>query len=203
VLINNAGGIFFSREVTIDGLELTFALDHLAYFQLTDLLLDMLVASAPARIINVSSNAEAMGRINFDDLQSSYRYAGFPVYAQAKLANMLFTYALAGRLAGSEVTVNAVRPGPVATNFGGSGNGMLNRLFPLIFGLIGKRPDEAAATVIDLAAAPALAGVTGKAFYLQREVTTSPRSHDRAAQQRLWQVSAELTRLAASAEQAV
>jgi retinol dehydrogenase 14 len=195
VLVNNAGGIFFSRETTVDGLELTFALDHLAYVLLTDLLLDTLRASVPARIINVSSNAEARGRINFDDLQATRRYAAFPVYAQAKLANMLFTYELARRLAGSGVTVNAVRPGPVATNFGGSGRSWLNRLFPLIFRVIGKSPVEAAETVIMLASAPELAGVSGKAFYDGHEQQTSAHSHDSAIQQRLWQVSAELIKL--------
>jgi NAD(P)-dependent dehydrogenase (short-subunit alcohol dehydrogenase family) len=195
VLVNNAGGIFFRRETTVDGLELTFALDHLAYFLLTNLLLEKLKISAPARIINVSSNAEANGRINFDDLQATQRYAALPVYAQAKLANMLFTYELARRLVSSGVTVNAVRPGPVATNFGGSGRSWINRLFPLIFRMIGKSPAEAAETVIMLASAPELAGVSGKAFYDSREQPTSAHSRDIAIQQRLWQVSAELTEL--------
>jgi NAD(P)-dependent dehydrogenase (short-subunit alcohol dehydrogenase family) len=202
VLMNNAGGIFFTRETTVDGLELTFALDHLAYFLLTNLLLDTLKASSPARIINISSNAEAAGRINFDDLQSTRRYLAFPVYAQAKLANMLFTYELARRLEGSGVTVNAITPGPVATNFGGSGRSLLNRLFPLIFRVIGKSPEQAAETAIQLASDPKLAAVSGKAFYERKELQTSPRSHDVAAQQRLWQVSAELTGLASLAQRA-
>jgi NAD(P)-dependent dehydrogenase (short-subunit alcohol dehydrogenase family) len=195
ILMNNAGGIFFRRETTVDGLELTFAFDHLAYFLLTNLLLDTLKASAPARVINVSSNAEASARINFDDLQAERRYVAFPVYAQAKLANMLFTYDLARRLEGTGVTVNAMRPGPVATNFGGSGRSLLNRIFPLIFRVIGKPPEEAAKTAIRLASDPALAGVTGKAFYDEREVATSAGARDVAVQQRLWQVSAELTGL--------
>lgn len=201
VLVNNAGGIFFRRETTVDGLELTFALDHLAYFLLTNLLLDMLKTSAPARIINVSSNAEGVGRINFDDLQSVRRYSAFPVYAQAKLANLLFTYELARRLVGSGVTVNAITPGPVATNFGGSGQSLLNRLFPLIFQVIGKRPEQAAETAIQLATDRELGQVTGKAFYGQRELQTSSRSHDVAVQQRLWQISADLTRVAVPAGQ--
>jgi len=202
VLMNNAGGIFFKRETTVDGLEKTFALDHLAYFLLTNLLLDTLKASAPARIINVSSNAEAAGRLNFDDLQATRRYAAFPVYAQAKLANMLFTYELARRLEGTGVTVNAITPGPVATNFGGSGQSLLNRLFPLIFRVIGKPPEQAAETAIQLASDPALAAVSGKAFYERKELYTSPRSHDVAAQQQLWQVSAELTGRAAPSQRA-
>lgn len=202
VLMNNAGGIFFKRETTVDGLELTFALDHLAYFLLTDLLLDTLRASAPSRIINVSSNAEASGRINFDDLQAERRYVAFPVYAQAKLANMLFTYELARRLEGTGVTANAVRPGPVATNFGGSGRSLLNRVFPLIFRVIGKPPEEAAKTAIRLASDPALAGVSGKAFYDEREVATSALARDVTVQQRLWQVSAELIGLPAASARA-
>lgn len=199
VLVNNAGGIFFRRETTVDGLELTFALNHLAYFLLTNLLLDTLKASAPARIINISSQAEASGQINFDDLQATRGYGAFPVYAQSKLANMLFTYELARRLAGSGVTVNAVRPGPVATNFGGSGRSWLNQFFPLIFRVIGRPPEDAARTVVMLASDPELAGVSGKAFYDEREQPTSARSHDVAAQQRLWQVSAELTGLSVAA----
>jgi NAD(P)-dependent dehydrogenase (short-subunit alcohol dehydrogenase family) len=198
VLVNNAGGIFFRRETTVDGLELTFALDHLAYFLLTGLLLDTLKASAPARIINVSSNAEASGRIDFNDLQAERRYVAFPVYAQAKLANMLFTYELARRLDGTGVTVNALRPGPVATNFGGSGRSLLNRVFPLIFRVIGKPPEDAAKTAIRLASDPALAGVTGRAFYDEREVATSAHARDVAIQQRLWQISADLTGLGAT-----
>jgi NAD(P)-dependent dehydrogenase (short-subunit alcohol dehydrogenase family) len=202
VLMNNAGGIFFTRETTVDGLEKTFALDHLAYFLLTNLLLDTLKSSAPARIINVSSNAEAAGRLNFDDLQATRRYVAFTVYAQAKLANMLFTYELARRLEGSGVTVNAITPGPVATNFGGSGQSLLNRVFPLIFRVIGKPPERAAATAIQLASDPALASVSGRAFYERKELQTSARSHDVADQQRLWQVSAELTGLAAPSQRA-
>lgn len=202
VLMNNAGGIFFKRETSVDGLELTFALDHLAYFLLTTLLLDTLKASAPARVISVSSGAEAAGRLNFDDLQSTRRYSAFPVYAQAKLANMLFTYELARRLEGSGVTANAITPGPVATNFGGSGRSWLNRLFPLIFRVIGKPPEQAAETAIMLASAPALATVSGKAFYDGRELQTSARSRDVAAQARLWAVSEELTRAAAPASRA-
>lgn len=201
VLVNNAGGIFFGRETTVDGLELTLALDHLAYFLLTNLLLDVLQASAPARIINVSSNAEASGRINFDDLQATRRYIAFQVYAQAKLANMLFTYELARRLEGTGVTVNALRPGPVATNFGGSGRSLLNRVFPLLFRVIGKPPEVAAATAIQLASAPELAKISGKAFYNGREQPTSARARDVAVAERLWQVSTELIGLVAPTKQ--
>lgn len=202
VLVNNAGAVFIQPEKSADGIEMTWALNHMAYFLLTDLLLDTLKASAPARVINVSSNAEAAGRINFDDLQAARRYVAFPVYAQAKLANMLFTYELARRLEGSGVTANAITPGPVATNFGGSGQSVLNRVFPLIFRVIGKPPQKAAETAIQLASDPTLAEVSGKAFYERRELQTSARSHDVATQQRLWLVSADLTGLTASASRA-
>ncbi|MBC8160570.1 MAG: SDR family oxidoreductase [Roseiflexaceae bacterium] len=194
VLVNNAGGLFFRRETTVDGLEMTFAVDHLAYFLLTNLLLDVLTASVPARIINVSSNAERIGKIAFDDLQRKRRYSAFPAYAQAKLGNLLFTYELARRLAGTGVTVNAVTPGPVATSFGSGGRG-LRKIVPLVFRVIGIRAEEGAQTAIDLASSPALEGVTGKVFYHSKELQSSPQSRDVALQQRLWQVSETLTGL--------
>lgn len=191
VLVNNAGGIFFQREITVDGLEMTLAVNHLAYFLLTDLLLDMLKTSTPARIINISSNVERIGSINFNDLQSRGRYIGFTAYAQAKLATMLFTYELARRLEGTGVTVNAVTPGPVATNFGSGGQGIF-RIFPLLFRL-GKRVEEGAQTAIYLASAPSLEGVTGKAFYHSKELRSSRKSYDTTLQKELWRVSEKLT----------
>ena len=191
VLVNNAGGVFFKRETTVDGLEMTLAVDHLAYFLLTNLLLDTLKTSGPARIINVSSNAERVGRVNFADLQRQKRYNGFLAYAQAKLANMLFTYELDRRLTGTGVTVNAVTPGPVATNFASGGHGLF-KLFPLIF-RFGKPAAEGAQTAIYLASSPHVEGVTGRAFYNCKELQSSRRSHDIGLQQQLWQVSEELT----------
>lgn len=143
VLVNNAGGIFFTRELTVDGIEATFAVNHLAPFLLTSLLLDTLIASAPSRIITISSNVEQRGRIRFADLQRAKGYTGFGAYAQSKLANLLFSAELARRLERTGVTANAVRPGPVATNFGSGGSGVL-KLFPLIFRMIGKPAEEAA-----------------------------------------------------------
>jgi len=120
VLVNNAGGVFASRQVTVDGYELTFALNHLAYFLLTNLLLDRLKSNAPARIVNVSSDLHARGQIDFDDLQNQQHYGpgGLRAYSQSKLANILFTYELARRLAGTGVTANVLHPGVVATGFG-------------------------------------------------------------------------------------
>ncbi|GAB4193160.1 MAG: SDR family oxidoreductase [Roseiflexaceae bacterium] len=193
VLVNNAGGLFFERQTTQEGLEMTFAVNHMAYFLLTNLLLDVLTASAPARIINIASNAESAGRIDFDDLQHARRrpFNSFNAYAQSKLANLLFTYELAGRLQGSGVTVNAVRPGPVATNFGAGGRGLF-RLFPLIFRTIGQSAEQGAQTAIYLASSPEVEGVTGKVFYHCKEVQPSHQARDVALQQRLWQASEEL-----------
>lgn len=194
VLVNNAGGIFFRREVTVDGIEATFAVNHLAPFLLTNLLLDTLVASAPARIITISSNAEAAGHVDFADLQRTKSYMAFGAYAQSKLANLLFTYELARRLERTGVTANAVRPGPVATGFGSGGSGLL-KLFPLIFHLIGKSAEEGARTAIDLASAPRYQGVSGKVFYNQKEVRPSRQAQDGILQRRLWQASAAFTGL--------
>lgn len=193
VLINNAGALFFKRQTTVDGLEMTFAVNHLAPFLLTNLLLDQLKASAPARVITVSSGAEAMGRLDFANLQRERGYTSFGAYAQSKLANLLFTYELARRLAGTGVTANAVRPGPVATSFGGGGSGLL-KLVPLFFRIIGRSPEEGARTSIDLASAPAYEGVSGRVFY-DKEQRPSRQARDRALQQRLWEVSERLTGL--------
>ncbi len=191
VLVNNAGGIFFQRETTLDGLEMTFAVDHLAYFLLTDLLLDVLKASAPARIINVSSNVERIGNINFDDLQHKKRYISIGAYAQAKLATMLFTYELARRVEETGITVNAITPGPVATNFGKNGNSLMNTIFPLFFRFV-RSAEEGAQTAVYLASSPIVSGVTGKAFYHRKELRSSRKSYNVALQKKVWQISEEL-----------
>jgi len=197
VLINNAGGIFANRELTVDGYEHTFAFNHLAYFLLTNLLLDQLKASAPARIVNVSSGVHEGAVIDFDDLQNqkNYGYGGNRAYGQSKLANVMFTYALARRLAGSGVTVNAVRPGVVATGFGENNTGLL-RLGAQIFHLFSITPEQGADTAVHLASSPEVEGMTGKYWYKRKAVPSSPVSYDEAAQQRLWDVSAQLTGLA-------
>ena len=197
VLVNNAGAIFSKRETTVNGLEMTFALDHLSYFLLTNLLLDTIKASAPARIINVSSQAESGGKINFDDLQSEKRYSAWAAYSQAKFANILFTYELARRLEGTGVTVNAITPGPVATNFGQNNGGFFKLIGPL-FSVFGLTPQQAAKTHIWLASSSKVEGVTGRDFYRLQEKHTSAKSHNVATQRRLWDVSAELTNLPVS-----
>lgn len=194
VLINNAGGMWLQRRLTVDGLELTFALNHLAYFLLTELLLDTLKASAPARIINVSSLAHrrGYGRMSFDDLMGERRYNGWKAYCQSKLANLLFTYELARRLEGTGVTANALHPGWVATGFAG-GNGWRGRLWQGAANLFALSPEQGAKTIIYLASAPEVEGVSGRYFVRCREVVSAAASRDEEAARRLWQVSQELT----------
>jgi NAD(P)-dependent dehydrogenase (short-subunit alcohol dehydrogenase family) len=194
VLINNAGGIFFKRETTIDGLEMTFAVNHLAPFLLTNLLLDTMKASTPAHIINISSSLERIGTLNIDDLQSKKRYVSVRAYAQAKLAMMLFTYELARCVDGTGVTANAVTPGPVATDFGKNGNHPMNTLFSLLF-RFATPAEKGAQTAIALASSPTFADMNGKVFYHQKELHSSRKSYDVALQKKLWQVSEQLTAL--------
>ena len=194
VLVNNAGAIMLSRRLSVDGIELTFALNHLSYFLLTNLLLDHLVASAPARIVNVSSSSHRKSTIRFDDLQGQRRYGGYRAYAQSKLANVLFSYELDRRLDGSGVTVNVLHPGLVATNFL-SNNGALGQFLRFFMGLRGMSASKGALTSTYLAGSAEVEGVTGRYFEKSREVRSAPASYDRSAAQRLWQVSAEMTGL--------
>ncbi len=194
VLINNAGAIFMQRQVSEDGIEMTFALNHLGYFSLTLLLLDVLKASAPARIINVSSVAHRGARLDFEDLQNQRSYQGWRVYSQSKLANLLFTYELARRLEGSGITVNALHPGFVATRFGRSNGGIFDPLFRL-FQFAAISPEEGARTSVYLAASPEVEGVSGKYFEKCKAVPSSPESYDIASAQRLWEISLQMTGL--------
>lgn len=195
VLLNNAGGMWLRRERTMDGLEMTFAVNHLAYFLLTQLLRDMLQTSAPARIINVSSEAHRKATLDFDDLQGERRYNGWRQYCRSKLMNLLFTYELARHLEGTGVTANALHPGWVATGFAGN-NGWRGRLWQLVARGFASSPEEGARTSVYLAASPDVAGTSGRYFIQERAVPSSPASCDEAAARRLWQVSLELTRLA-------
>ena len=194
VLVNNAGALFARRQLSQDGLEMTFALNHLAYFLLTNLLLDPLKAADSARIVNVSSEAHRRARLDFSDLQGQHRYTGWRAYARSKLANILFTYELARRLAGTGIVTNALHPGFVATNFGRNNRSITAVLFRILQ-LAAISPEEGAQTIIYLASSPAVKGVTGEYFVKQQAVRSSQVSYDRAAAERLWQVSAELTRL--------
>jgi NAD(P)-dependent dehydrogenase (short-subunit alcohol dehydrogenase family) len=193
VLINNVGGYWNTRHVTADGLERTFALNHLAPFLLTNLLLDRLKQSAPARVVTVSSNAQAMGRIDFDDREQSY--SGARAYNQSKLANVLFTYELARRLEATSVTANALHPGMVSTSFGAEDPGRVQRLFVPFMRPFMKVPAQGAATSIHLASAPDLEQVTGRYFANSKPKKSAKRSYDQATAVRLWHVSAALVGL--------
>lgn len=193
VLVNNAGGLFFKRLLTVDGYEMTFALDHLNYFLLTNLLLDLLKASAPARIVNVSSRAHFRAKIDFDNLQGENHYRGREAYGQAKLANVLFTYSLAHRLEGSRVTANALHPGFVGTGFARNNGPLYNFGMHLITPLFARTPERGAETSLYLATSPEVAEVTGKYFVDSKPVPSSPISYERDLAEKLWQVSLELT----------
>jgi len=192
ILINNAGGLFYRRILTSDGIEMTFALNHLNYFLLTNLLLEVLKASAPARIVNVSSGMHVNARLDFENLQGEKKYTGWDAYARSKLCNLLFTYELARRLEGTGVTANALHPGYVATNLAAN-NGLLVGTFAKLSGrLFGHKPQDGARTSVFLASGREVEGVTGKYFADCQAVESSALSYDRALAARLWQVSLEL-----------
>ena len=195
VLINNVGGFWAHRHPTADGLEHTFALNHLASFLLTNLLLDRLKASAPARVVTVSSHVQAEGRIEFDDLQSSGNYSGQSAYSQSKLANVMFTNELARRLEGSGVTANSLHPGIVRTDFGAEDQA---RLFTVVSKLVLpflKSPAQGAQTSIYLASSPNMDGVTGEFFANGKPKTANRVAYDTDMTARLWSVSADLVGL--------
>ncbi len=196
VLINNAGAIFARRQETADGIERTFGLNHLAYFLLTGLLLDLLKSGAPSRVVNVASDAHRKARrMNFDDLEAKTRYQAFPAYCQSKLANILFTRELSRRLEGSGVTANALHPGFVATNFF-SGNGLLGWAMRRAAGLFAIPPERGAETSIYLASSPEVEGVSGLYFDRRKAVEPSKAALDDAAARRLWEISERMTGLA-------
>ncbi len=191
VLINNAGAYFGKREVSVDGLEMNLALNHLSYFLLTSLLLDQLNKSASARIVVVSSEAHRNSTVNFDDLQSEHDYDRLRAYGQSKLANLLFTYALARRLQGTRITVNALHPGAVATNIGSNVNWLKTRLRNLLVRSM-LSPEEGAKTITFLATSPSVEGITGKYFYQCREIRSSEISYVEANAEQLWHRSEAL-----------
>ncbi len=194
VLVNNAGAIFTTRNLSADGIEMTLALNHLGYFLLTHLLLDTLKASAPARIVNVASNAHRAGRIDFADIQAQRRYGGWRAYCQSKLANVLFTYELARRLHGTGLTANVMHPGFVASGFGRNNRGMFG-LGMRVAQWAALSPEQGAETVIYLATSPDVVHVSAEYFVKARAVKSSRASYDQAAARRLWQLSEDLSGL--------
>jgi NAD(P)-dependent dehydrogenase (short-subunit alcohol dehydrogenase family) len=193
ILVNNAGGYFASRRVNADGIEMTFGLNHVGYYLLTNLLLERIVASAPARIVNVSSRLHLQGRIAFDDLEMERGYNGLQQYNNTKLANVLFAYALARRLKGTRVTSNALHPGFVASSFGHNNRGPMGYLLWLAQKVAAVSPKKGARTSIYLASSPEVEGVTGKYFQDCKEAPSLVSTHDEALQERLWQVTAKMT----------
>jgi len=191
VLLNNAGAIFLWRKVSVDGYEMTLTLNHLNYFLLTDLLLEMLKSAPSARIVNVASRAHYRGHVNFDDLQSQHGYNGMGVYSMSKLMNVLFTYELARRLDSTNVTANCLHPGFVASNFAAN-NGWFVRLgMSFISGRISV--EDGAKCPIFLASSPDVEGVSGKYFnYDLKETRSSEESYDQNTAKRLWDVSEKL-----------
>lgn len=194
LLVNNAGAIFMQRQESRDGLEMTFALNHLGYFLLTSLLRDVLVKSAPARIVNVASRAHVRGTIAFDDLQAKRSYSGWSAYSQSKLANILFTRELSRRLQGTGVTCNCLHPGVVSTGFGKNDSGWMRWAVKVAAPFL-RTPEQGAATTIFLAQSPAVEGVTGKYFSDCKEIEPSKEARDAEVAKRLWQVSEQLTGL--------
>src|SRR5688572_28538346 len=197
VLLNNAGGFFLRHQLSVDGGEMTFALNHLASFLLTNLLLDTLKASVPARIINVSSNAHASGKIEFDNLQGE-RVFSPRAYDNSKLANILFTVELARRLKGTGVTVNVLHPGFTATGFAKNNGKAIAALVSVFAPLVARSPAKGAETSIYLASSPSVEGVTGKYFHNSRVFPAAPQATDMVVARKLWDVSAEMVHLTKS-----
>lgn len=196
VLINNAGAMFTTRGVTADGLERTFALNHMAYFTLTNRLRDRL--AAPARVVNVASEAHRGRTLDFADLQSARQYRGFAAYGRSKLANILFTRELARRLAGSGVTANCLHPGFVASRFGDNNAGLFRLGVGLAKRLFALSPEQGAETIVYLASSPEVEGVSGGYFDKCRLRQPSAAARDDAAARRLWEESARLAGLPAA-----
>src|SRR3989454_1863844 len=197
VLINNAGVYLTKRTTTPDGFESTFAVNHLGPFLLTSLLLDILKASSPSRIVNVTSDAHKGANIHFDDLQGEKRFSGWQAYGQSKLAMILFTHELAKRLEGSGVTVNSAHPGVVRTNFAKNNGGLVMIGFRFL-GIFFISPESSAKRILYVATSPDLEGVTGKYFTKMHETRSSPESYDDDSARRLWLVSEQLAKLSPS-----
>lgn len=197
VLVNNAGVVTLRRTTTADGFETMFGVNHLAYYLLTRLLLERLVSSAPARIVNVASDAHKFGVLDIDDLQSEKRYGAMRSYGRSKSANILFTRELARRIEGSGVTANCLHPGAVSTRLGTSNNGWLGRSVKTLLRPFFLTAEDGARTSLHVATVPALEGISGRYFAKQKEAKPSAASTDPALAKRLWDESARLCGLEA------
>ena len=193
VLINNAGALFNKRQETVDGLEMTFALNHMAYFVITNLLMGKLKPGA--RIVTVASNAHRGARLDFDDLQSRRNFVGFPVYSRSKLCNILFNRELARRLSGSGITANALHPGFVATRFGNDSGGITGTVLKIAKPIGAISPEEGAKTIIFLASSPEMAGVSGQYFYECKPATPTAEARNDDDAKRLWDISQQIAGL--------
>ncbi len=194
VLLNNAGAMFRKRSESADGIERTFALNHLSYFVLTNLLLPVLEQSTPARIVNVASDAHKGASINFADIQLKTKYSGWKAYQQSKLANILFTYELARRIQGKNVTANTLHPGFVNTNFlEVFKDSPMAWVLKAVVPLIALSPENGARTSIYLASSPEVEGVSGRYFVKEKPIASSSQSQDQAAAERLWRLSVDMT----------
>jgi NAD(P)-dependent dehydrogenase (short-subunit alcohol dehydrogenase family) len=194
VLINNAGSFVWRRQESVDGIEMTFALNHLNYFLITNLLMDLLRESISARIINTSSGSHSSADLDFNDLQLSKNYLHFAAYGKSKLANIYFTYELARRLKDSRITVNAFNPGFTATNMAREGS-LIGKLFMPLTRLFAIPVDKGAETLIFLASSEEVEGISGKYFQEKKAIQSSPLSYDHEIAARLWEISEELTGL--------
>jgi NAD(P)-dependent dehydrogenase (short-subunit alcohol dehydrogenase family) len=198
VLVNNVGGFFPKRIETADGVEMTFALNHLTPFLLTNLLIDSLRQKPASRVVTVSSGAHVGSTMRFDDLEGKRRYSGWSAYGQSKLGNLLFTYELSRRLSGAGITVNALHPGFVATDFGKSDGSFMGVMMRIAQKLGAISPEKGALTSIYLASSAEVQGLTGKYFTKCKEVPSSPASMDRDSMRRLWELSCSMTGLPAA-----
>jgi NAD(P)-dependent dehydrogenase (short-subunit alcohol dehydrogenase family) len=192
VLINNAGALFNKRVETSEGLENTFALNHMSYFTITNLLLPRLKESPGARIVSVASGAHRGAKLDFDDLQSRRNYRGFAIYSKSKLCNILFNRALAKRLAGTGMTANCLHPGFVATRFGDQSGGLVQRLVKVVKPIGAISPEEGAKTIIYLASSADVALVSGEYFYQCKVAMPTAEAQNDADAERLWQESEKI-----------
>jgi NAD(P)-dependent dehydrogenase (short-subunit alcohol dehydrogenase family) len=195
-LINNAGTIVFNLYTNRDGIEITFATNYLGHFLLTNLLLETLLASAPARVINISSIAHIFAKkIDFQHLKSTEGLSAVQTYTQSKLANLMFTYELSRRLDGTGVTVNAIDPGIIRTNLGNQSTGFIKVIRWFVVKVLGAPPENTARNISYLASSPEVEGVTGRYFFKRKPKRSSRASYDQQAWLRLWEISEELTGL--------